>query len=515
MKSRLTLAVSIAIFIALRLPLFFDPALHLGWNSDSAIFGMIAKAIAAGRDFPLFFWRQSYLGPLTSYIAAPLVWLMHPMRALRLAASLEVLAGIIFYWLALRRVFDERVANVVALWLAIGPSWFLLFSIATIGGEPLFLLSAIVFWVATRFENWFVLGLLAGFGWWIHQGIVFAVGAAILVHVPRDLVRIRWPRSWGLRLIAGVIAIDVVLGALVSLGFDAPAMFLFYPLLEPLALLALFTLRVGGRGRPPVPWKFAAGAILGYMPVIVATLRGAVPKTYGLSVPTMPLRGTIAHLVTFLRTDLWLFLGMAAAVLVIPFFIAAMFRRPRLDMPLFTIILCVVFYLFSERAHPGSVRYIVAALPMVYAFAANEMLRVRGGTIAVIAVAIALLVPRVQQIRDVADGRGEFYAGLPGGFDPRPVLRAIDAQHYSICYADYWIGYKLQWVSDERIRFIPYRSLDRTRAASRALAAAPGPKCYVDKDGRVSEFHPNPMDAVIRERAREHLRRMNAEPIIP
>ena len=95
MIKKTPLALAVAIFIALRIPLFFDPALHLGWNSDAAIFGMIAKAIAAGRDFPIFFWGQSYMGPLTSYLAAPLVWVMHPMRALRLAASLEVLAGIL------------------------------------------------------------------------------------------------------------------------------------------------------------------------------------------------------------------------------------------------------------------------------------------------------------------------------------------------------------------------------------------------------------------------------------
>ena len=45
-------------------------------------------------------------------------------------------------------------------------------------------------------------------------------------------------------------------------------------------------------------------------------------------------------------------------------------------------------------------------------------------------------------------------------------------------------------VSDERVRFVPYRSLDRTRAASLALHRAPGPKCYVDSAGRVSRFAP-------------------------
>jgi hypothetical protein len=491
-------------FLLLRLPLFFDPALHLGWNSDAAVMGMMAKAIAQGRGFPLFFWQQSYLGPLTSYVAAPLIWFMHPMRALRLAASLEVLGGIIFYWFALRREFDERVANVAALWLAIGPSYFMLFSIATVGGEPLFLLSGIVFWIGRR--NWFVLGLLAGFGWWIHQGIIFAVASVVLSR--QKIVVLRWPRSVVAAAIAIVISIDVLLGALVSLGVTVPAFYFHDPLLEPLLALALFVVRPALQ----IDWKssarFVLGALIGYLPVIIGTLRGAVRNTYGLSVPGMPLRGTLEHLVTLLRSDLWLFVGIGASVLVVPFFIAAMLRRPALEPPLIVIILCAIFYLFSERAHPGSVRYIVAALPMVYAFAAREMRKVHRGLILI--VAITLLVPRISQILDVANGRGEIYDHLPGGFDPRPAIRAIEVQHYTICYADYWIGYKLQWVSDERIHFIPYHSLDRTRAASRIFAATPGPKCYVDTEGRVSRFQPNPLDAIIQRNAREHLRRMGS-----
>jgi hypothetical protein len=297
---------------------------------------------------------------------------------------------------------------------------------------------------------------------------------------------LRWPRSVVAAAIAIVISIDVLLGALVSLGVTVPAFYFHDPLLEPLIALALFVVRPALQ----IDWKssarFVLGALIGYLPVIIGTLRGAVRNTYGLSVPGMPLRGTLEHLVTLLRSDLWLFVGIGASVLVVPFFIAAMLRRPALEPPLIVIILCAIFYLFSERAHPGSVRYIVAALPMVYAFAAREMLKVHRGLILI--VAITLLVPRIGQILD----------------------RAIEVQHYTICYADYWLGYKLQWVSDERIHFIPYHSLDRTRAASRIFAATPGPKCYVDTEGRVSRFQPNPLDVIIQRNAREHLRRMGS-----
>ena len=62
----------VAIFAALRLPLFTTPGLRLGWNSDAALFGLMARAAAEGWDVPLFFWGQSYLGTITALGAAAL-----------------------------------------------------------------------------------------------------------------------------------------------------------------------------------------------------------------------------------------------------------------------------------------------------------------------------------------------------------------------------------------------------------------------------------------------------------
>jgi hypothetical protein len=463
------------------------------------------------------------MGPLTSYIAAPLIWLMHPMRALRLAASLEVLAGILFYWLGLRRAFDERVANAVAILLAIGPAYTIHFSIATIGGEPMFFLSAIIFWFAqftglARARDWFILGILGGVGWWIHQGTVFALAAAVIVPIAgrrSELAGLHWPRSSIVAAIGLLIGADAILGALRSLGFETPALFFHDPLLEPLVALLLLlalanfdVLRVALRFDRRL-LLFVLGALIGYLPVIVGTMRGVVLKSYGLSVPPMPLRGTIAHAITFVRHDVWMLAGGGiAALIVIPFCVVAIVRRPRIDMPLVTLVLCVLFYLLSSRAYPGTVRYIVSALPMVYAFAADELLRIRGGILGVLAVVVALLIPGVRLIREVGDARAEVYGHFGGEFDPRPVLRTIESQHYTICYAEYWVAYKLQWVSDEQVRFIPYHSYDRTKAASRVLAAVPGPKCYVDPNGAVSEFRAVPGGDAISNRAREHLRRM-------
>lgn len=523
-RDRLALGGIVALFVAIRLPLLFDPALHLGWNSESAVYGLMATAIARGRDYPLFFWGQSYLGALTAYVAAPLVWIINPLGALRIGVSLQVLAGIVFYWAALRRSFNPRVANVTALWLAIGPAYVVFFSVATLGIEQLFLIGAVVYWFATitrlaRPRDWFVLGLLVGFGWWIHQGTVFTAGPVIITAILRTpwWNRVReapWNRRPGLITIAiaAPLLIDLILGVLRSSGFDAPAFFLFRPVIEPLVLLLLLVifvnrmalgtvLRVEGAGAVTAA-LFAIGALLGYSPVLIGKVTGYV-NAYGRNDPFVDLRGIATHALTFLRIDLWLFVGVAASVVVVPCFLVAVVRRRRLDVELMTIMLCVVFYVCMERARPGSVRYIVSALPFVYAFSAETMLRLRMRWLLVSFVALALLVPAIKQVRDVPAGRMESYAGTPSNLDPRPILRAIEGRGYTICYADYWIAYKLQWVSEERVRFIPWRSLDRNRAMSRELVATPGPKCIVDIDGHVRAVTPADLDHAIARRARE------------
>src|SRR5262249_44985653 len=155
------------------------------------------------------------------------------------------------------------------------------------------------------------------------------------------------------------------------------------------------------------------------------------------------------HVTTFLVADLWSFLGgVMVGILIVPFCVMALMRRPPISVPIITIASCLAFYFFSRRALPGTVRYIVSALPFIYAFAAQEMLRFRVRAIAIAAVVLALLVPRIEQVHDVITTRGEWYRGLPGGFDLRPALRQIEAQHYTVCYADFWLAYKMQWMSE-------------------------------------------------------------------
>ncbi|HEY2091759.1 MAG TPA: hypothetical protein VGJ81_07725 [Thermoanaerobaculia bacterium] len=471
-------------YIALRAPLLFPQTLPLGWNSDAAIFGLMAKAIFTRHAFPIFFWGQSYMGPLTSWVTVLVALVTHAVNpfALRVATMLEGVGAIVFFWLGLRRTFDARSVAVAMLWVAIGPAFLLQFVIAPIGAEQMFFLSAVLFWFGAR--NWFWFGVLSGFGWWINQGVAFVVVGVILVEIWRSawwglVVRAAARRRRPTEYVVYLLLLDALLGALYEFGFQVPTLFLYYPVLDPVVLAAV--VYIAGKMPLPLPplrraLLFGAGFVVGYLPVIIGGLLRAYPSTYEAGITGIVFSDLPRHI-------------LVVAPDLLPFAVGLIGMRKFRSRPLelTIVILALVFYLGSSRVHHGQMRYIVATLPIVYAFAAEELMRWRvAGCAAAVAFAIFLAIPRVEDVRQVGQARREWYGNFIGNRDPRPILAAIERQGYQTCYADYWLAYKLEWVSDGKVRFITWRGYDRTPAESRRRIAVPEPKCMVGKDGTVT-----------------------------
>jgi len=474
----------VLIYIALRAPLLAPDTLPLGWNSDAAIFGLMAKSIFAGRGFPIFFWGQSYMGPLTSWVTVLVALFTRAVNpfALRIAAMLEGIGAIVLFWLALRRTFDARSVAVGMLWVAIGPAFLLSFVVAPIGAEQMFFLSALLFWFGSR--NWFWFGVLSGFGWWINQGVAFVVFAVIVVEVWRSewwvsVVRAAARRRRLIEYVSYLLLFDALLGALYELGLRVPSLFLYHPVLDPFALAVL--IYVAGKLPLPIPplrtaALFAVGFLVGYAPVIVGGFLHAYPSTYSSGITGISFGDLPSHI-------------RAVAPDLLPFAIGLIGVRRFRSRPveLMVVVLALTFYLGSARVHPGQGRYIVAALPIVYAFAAEELMRWRGvGWVVAAVVAVLLAVPRMHEIRDIREARMEWYGDFLPNRDPRPILANVEHAGYRTCYADYWLAYKLEWISDGKVRFIPFHSYDRTPAESRRRIAVPEPKCFVAKDGSVT-----------------------------
>lgn len=524
------IGVVVAVFAAIRIPTLTAPAILLGWDSDAATFGLMAKRLYEHGELPIFFWGQSYMGPLTSYAAAALaVFRIEPTvgpLTLRLASYLLVLGGLAGYWFGLRRAFGRTTAALAALWLAIGPGHLFSTSFAPLGSEQLFFLSGLMFAHAMhgfpRRRDWLVFGLLAGIGWWIHQGIVFVAGATLLVVAWNAGMRLPpLPAHRGIR-VANVVLLGWLLMNIVSSIAGTPAFFLYSALGEPLAAYAVFRSLFARPLLAKIDWRNVAlgagGFLIGYAPVMIGSWLGAFEWIYEFSVPPRELVDVPKQIGVIVQRDFWTFIGAerapwSFAVGIGVVVLLLLVRRG--DWKALPLAICgaaLAFYVFSARAHPGSVRYVVPALPLVYAFAADGAVHsIRWkwiGAAAAIAVTAGLAGSRIEHVRDLRAARAEYSVGFDATWDPRPTLAAIERGGYTVCAADYWSAYKLEFLLGERVLFIVRRSYDRRPERTQVLRELPVRKCLVDAaTGRVTDYDPKTDEGAISAAARERLRR--------
>ena len=451
----------------MRLPLLTKGASARGWNGDSAIFGLMAKKIHDGRGFDVFFWGQNYMGPLTPALAAGIrKAVLDPAGvgeeggpiSLRLASMGEIAFGICVFFLGLALLFGRPVAWAAGLWMAIGPPFFVRLSALNrsgLGPEMAFALGSVLFWLAAnalsrprpvldRLAGRFVFGLVAGLGWWMNE-----TTACVLVP---SLAVVLW-RSGPRRM----------------------------RFLSPLI----------------------AGAGLGYAPVWMGRLFGWYEVHLGTVVPLWQWSGRPGRFLRFLGADAWRFIGLdgllpapflAGAALLLAGFLA--FRRPwpRGLAYVASIAGIAAAVSFFKALDPLQDRYLTAALPAALALVIvtiaqmTDVLRRRvpAGLVAFVRGTLALFVA-VLLWRRAAD-TVETLLREP---DLRAPLRTIAEEGYTVCHAGYDMAYTLQFLSDERVRFVPYHSYERNRALSAELRALPGPQCLVTDDGAVRRWLPS------------------------
>jgi hypothetical protein len=497
----LAAAALVVLYVVPKLDLLREPAIWLGWNSDSAIFGLMAKRMRDGTGFDVYFWGQNYLGTLTSALAALLRrTLLDPLGfgpeagplALRLSSMAQVAFGIAVSFLAFERLFGLAAALFAGAWLAVSPPFLVqLSAVPNSGPEMAFALGSILLFLTAdsltrspalldRPDARFVFGAVAGAGAWVNPAIAFVL-------VPCALVLLLRSRGY-----AGFIE-RIHRGP--SPGGAAPP----------------GTVR-GAAVRGALP--FAAGAAVGYLPVWLGGLLGWYEPAYTFVTPYLPERGWLGRVGRFLTTDLRRLVGLeeggtGAALFVIAFALVAfaLFRHRRglaslvllapsrpggLELVAAIVAGGAWFFTLKERI-PVQLRYLAPVLPAALALAgaasAESVRRIprRVPRLAARGAASALALGGLLLV-----GRGAARAGraILSAPDPRPLLGEIEARGYGVCHADYWVAYKLQFLSDERVRFVPYHSQDRNRHESARLRELPGPQCLVTPDGTVREWGP-------------------------
>jgi hypothetical protein len=155
------------------------------FDSDQAVYGLMAKHLSEGRAFPLFFYGQNYMLGVQAWLAVPFFWIGGPtvtmLRTPIVLLNLSVALG--YVWFLARRGLRPRYALVAALpVIAFTPAKAMEFgAVYGAGIEPFGY--ALLLW-ALRSRP-FAFGALLGFGT-LHREFTFLALPALALACWRD-----------------------------------------------------------------------------------------------------------------------------------------------------------------------------------------------------------------------------------------------------------------------------------------------------------------------------------------
>jgi hypothetical protein len=494
-RTLLTLALLAALATAARLPFllradrFFD--------SDEAVEGLMALHVLQG-EFPAVLWGQGYKGVPEVYIAAAVFALVGPSVAALKAATLAcfiVFLGVQFALLA--RLFSVWVAWAASLLLVACPPSLVAWSLSANAEIVMTMLAGTVLllawdrWNATRSPRALAAAAAAaGFGFWVHQYIVYYLAALALTvwwRQPRHWSEtFRFLRGsdatpllrWWLRALLTVSAFYAMLGAaaFAGAGFDFAAagqtISVHHPqkmwrIAAALAVLGIVP-RWLARSRPS--WSVlaaaAAGFLAGYAPALVHQLQhgGAAPiaEMTGprLLAALTPIGDTVIPIVAGFKAPFTGRLAVPAwtAILLVAALAIAYTRvrhRAATFFQVFVVTSIVIFLFSGSYIDAQSYRYLMpvhAALPVLYALAAERAWR-SGPAGGVLLMSGLIGVFHWQQLA--------WYRTLEPDVAARTALRCAAEQRVTRARADYWLSYKLTFLSGEQLIVAPVTGVDR------------------------------------------------------
>lgn len=212
--------VALCAALGLLLRLDFLVAAEFAIDSDEAIVGLMAKHMAAGTAWPVFYYGQHYMGSLEPLLVAAGFRMFGQSNVILLGVPLLVGVALIpLTFVLTRQLGNVLAARLATLYMAVPPTSLTVWSTKARGGfiEVLFL-GALALWVAARFmrrpdlARTLLLGAILGLGWWVNNQIIFfivPIGLFALARLVREAVAARRPRllvEHGLAAVVSFIA---------------------------------------------------------------------------------------------------------------------------------------------------------------------------------------------------------------------------------------------------------------------------------------------------------------------
>ena len=413
---RLLVVVGIAVGVGMRIWILRVPLLGGYFDSDEAVPGLMARHFLHG-EWSTFYWGQAYGGTAEVALVAVLFGIVGSgILVLRLLPIALYALAALLVWRVGRRTIGEPGATVASLLFWISPAYFVFRSTREYGYQGVLLVLGIaILLLALRLaeqptrRDAASLGLVLGLAWWtsIQSGLVALSALVWLACRQRRLWRLSW-----------LIALTACAGA--------------FPWFRWNLHNHWSSLHVEST-QPRMDY----GSRLGIF------FTDALPTSLGLRVPfhldwlPSPTAGKI----------IFVLLGAALA--------ATLLRRL---YPLELVAAVVLPYPFlyaisSFTANPLEPRYLLLLAPLLALLLGALLANLR---VAAVGLAIAASLSIIALVR-VAD----YAAAVEAPPRLGPLLRTLDREGVTRAWADYWIAFRITFLTRERIIVAPATYGDR------------------------------------------------------
>ena len=156
------------------------------FDSDQAIFGLMAKHLIEGRAFPVFMYGQNYMLSVESWLAAPMFLIAGPsVPALKLPllALNFFIVYLLLRFLTCETRLQPQLAALAAVFFVLPPPGTAAQFLDASGGRIEPLVYVLLLWLVRRRPVW--LGLVLGFGFTHREFTIYGFVALLLIDVTR------------------------------------------------------------------------------------------------------------------------------------------------------------------------------------------------------------------------------------------------------------------------------------------------------------------------------------------
>jgi 4-amino-4-deoxy-L-arabinose transferase-like glycosyltransferase len=421
-------------------------------DADEATTGLVARHFLSNGEHPVFYWSSNYGGTIEAAVtAAAFVVFGSSVLVLKTVSIAWYAAACILAWRVGRRLIDERAGIAAALLMWVWPAPYVWWSTKSRG----FYCSALFFGLVMalcalrlaenpkRRYDWLIFGFAFGLGWWDTPQIV-------LLAVPVGLWLLM--RNWRAITSAWLAIPTFLLGAFPWLLWNLRHHFdSFKP--DPAWKGDTYTGLLARFWRDALP--VALGARVPYV------LRWMVPegnRVYAL--------GLVAGLAG-LAWGTWRLHRKGAALLLVAFAVYP-----------FLYALNPLAFITSEA------RYVFMLSPVI-AFTVVFAFKRTWAIAGLLTVAVALTAGGLSTMHD---GESPIPSDKPVPLHLGPLVRALDEEGRHTAFTTYWIAYRLDFETTERITAVgaPY---NRYPPYDEKVRADPAPPAWIFVAGSAADQH--------------------------